>query len=48
MPIGEAYRQLHFPDSAELLEHLYTEVLTMMNAGARLDEIFRQLTLSDA
>jgi alkyl sulfatase BDS1-like metallo-beta-lactamase superfamily hydrolase len=26
-------------DSAELLEHLYTETLTMMNAGARLDEI---------
>jgi alkyl sulfatase BDS1-like metallo-beta-lactamase superfamily hydrolase len=26
-------------DTAELLEHLYTETLTMMNAGARLDEI---------
>jgi alkyl sulfatase BDS1-like metallo-beta-lactamase superfamily hydrolase len=40
LPITGADRvRAALTDSAELLEHLYTEVLTMMNAGARLDEI---------
>lgn len=34
-------------DSAELLEHLYAETLTMMNAGARLDEIIHTVRAPD-
>ena len=40
LPITGADRvRTALTDSAELLEHLYTETLAMMNAGARLDEI---------